>query len=209
MGKTRLLSRENKKEVPVGSPTYYFSLVFSHLAGVYAPKILPFSDFANIRVGPFPAQVYLNRALWKLFWLALNSKFAEIILLFCWEKITPNFLIYSFWKTGEIYLKILPILMSGPSNCFHNYKYSLTISLFSSKKLLPVGQRFLKFRIDCSDLTVFYNSQTQLSLIPPTSCLMTANSLILLMISSFWSSLVSRVLALTFSLNINFISSLG
>jgi hypothetical protein len=62
-----LLLSENKKEVAVGSGTNYFSFVLSHLAGVYPPNTFPFSDLANKRVGPFPTQTYLNRALWKLF----------------------------------------------------------------------------------------------------------------------------------------------
>jgi len=63
MGKTRLLSNENRKDVAVGSPTYYFYFVFNHFAGVNPPNILPLSDLAIIRVGALPEQVYLNRAL--------------------------------------------------------------------------------------------------------------------------------------------------
>jgi hypothetical protein len=58
-----LESNENRKEVPLGSPTYYFSFVFNHFAGVYPPKILPLSDLAIISVGAFPVQFYLKRAL--------------------------------------------------------------------------------------------------------------------------------------------------
>ena len=91
MGKTRLLSSENRKEVAVASPTYYFYLVFSHFTGVYPPKIFPLSDLAIIKVGDFPAQNYLNKALWKLCWLARNSNFAETMLLFICEKMDPSF----------------------------------------------------------------------------------------------------------------------
>ena len=63
MGNTRLLLRENRKEVAVGSGTNYFYFVLSHLAGVYPPNTFPFSDFAIKRVGPFPTHTYLNRAL--------------------------------------------------------------------------------------------------------------------------------------------------
>jgi hypothetical protein len=63
MGNIRLLSREKRKEVAVGSPTYYFYFVFNHLAGVNPPNILPFYDFAIIKVGALPEQVYLKSAL--------------------------------------------------------------------------------------------------------------------------------------------------
>jgi hypothetical protein len=57
------LLSENKNDFAYGSLTNYCYFVFSHLHGVYPPKINPFYDFTNNKVGDLPTQCYLNDAL--------------------------------------------------------------------------------------------------------------------------------------------------
>lgn len=193
----------------MGSPTYYFSLVFSHFAGVYAPKTLPLSDLASINVGALPTHCSLNIALWKLCWLALKSNLAEDSRLFICENMSPTFFRSSLGKTGEASLKMLPILSSPVDDVFQYSRYSLTILRLRCRKVCPEGHNFVKSSRGACEVVKPSSSQMQLSLTPPTSKAMTENSLILLRISSFCSRRDYTLLTLTFSLKTKEKSSLG
>lgn len=112
MGKISPLSTENKNEWPFGSPTNYFSLVFSHLQGVKAPKIQPFSDLAINKVSPCPEHISLNAVLWKLWSLALNKSLADTMDRLACDKIEPIFFKVYFGNAVEASWKILSMRIS-------------------------------------------------------------------------------------------------
>jgi hypothetical protein len=88
--------------------------VFSHLQGVYAPKMLPFYDLTISKVFPCPEHISLNDVLWKLWSLALKISFAEITLLLACDKIEPIFFSYSLAKARDASLKMLSMTTSLP-----------------------------------------------------------------------------------------------
>jgi hypothetical protein len=121
---------------------------------VYPPNIMPLSDLAIMRVFPWPAHCSLNMALWKLCWLARNSSLACVMRLFCWEKIEPSFLISPLENTGDNYLNMFPRFKTSPSLAFQYSIYSLMISLWSYRKVLPLGHKSLKLKMGVVEVAI-------------------------------------------------------
>ena len=105
------LSNENRNDPPLASPTNYFYFVFSHLQGVQAPKIFPFSDFAISSVSPYPAHISLKAELWKLCSLALKIILADTTVLLACDNIAPIFLSSYLGKTADASLNILSTMI--------------------------------------------------------------------------------------------------